>query len=92
MGLDSAVNAVARIVAPVAFGKWLFAGTGPGGAGGGASGASGAAAAAVAGGGDGAAGCFLAAGVTVALAATLVVVRRFMVMGAHGWRGDRSAR
>ena len=89
MGLDSAVNAVARIVAPVAFGKWLFAGTGGGG--GGVSGASGAAAAA-AGGGNGAAGGFLAAGVTVALAATLVVVRRFMVMGAHGWRGDRSAR
>ena len=28
MGLDSAVNAVARIVAPVAFGKWLFPGDG----------------------------------------------------------------
>ena len=31
MGLDSAINAVARIVAPVAFGKWLF-GDGGGGA------------------------------------------------------------
>jgi MFS family permease len=63
MGLDSAVNAVARIATPVAFGKVLRANAEDGGLN----------------------APFLAAGGVVALAALVVVVRRWSVLG--GFRG-----
>ena len=63
MGLDSAVNAVARIATPVAFGKALRANAEDGGLN----------------------APFLAAGTVVALAALVVVVRRWSVLG--GFRG-----
>ena len=65
MGLDSAVNAVARIATPVAFGKALRANAEDGGLN----------------------APFLAAGTVVALAALVVVVRRWSVLG--GFRGGR---
>ena len=62
MGLDSAVNAVARIATPVAFGKALRANAEDGGLN----------------------APFLAAGTVVALAALVVVVRRWSVLGGFG--------
>ena len=71
MGLDSAVNAVARIATPVAFGKALRANAEDGGLN----------------------APFLAAGTVVALAALVVVVRRWSVLGGFrgGGKGWRSA-
>ena len=70
MGLDSAVNAVARIATPVAFGK-RYAQTPRT---------------------EGLNAPFLAAGTVVALAALVVVVRRWSVLGVPGGGGGwRSA-
>ena len=68
MGLDSAVNAVARIATPVAFGTALRANAE-----------------------DGGLAPVLAAGTVVALAALVVVVRRWSVLGGFGGKGWRSA-